>query len=73
MEDDLVERRTRETSFGAQCTDHSANSMSKSQTYLLSIFTCSAIATFSGQPYLGLHSDFQGLLFTLAHVADIDS
>ena len=26
--DDLVEHRTREASFGAQCTNHSANSMS---------------------------------------------
>ena len=25
--DDLVEHRTREASFGAQCTNHSANSM----------------------------------------------
>ena len=27
MEDDLVGQRTRETSFAAQCTNHSANSM----------------------------------------------
>ena len=26
-EDDLVEHRIREVSFGAQCTNHSANSM----------------------------------------------
>ena len=29
MEDDLVEHRTRETSFAAQCTNHSANSKCK--------------------------------------------
>ena len=31
-DDDLVEHRTREASFGAQCTNHSANSMCSSRT-----------------------------------------